>query len=390
MVKARLIWAFSILISIGIMFFSGEAVSVALLVLVIILPLLTILFNKIFARRVEVDLEVPVNTVSKENELEILLKASKRKFPPLAPLVCVIGSENTLTGESEEEKVIFALSSRNEIKIPVYIRSLYCGFLSLEIKNLLIYDIFGLSKVKVNPGIHGESFILPDTFSMNLAVATNLVKDVDADEYSQSKSGLDPSETFDIREYRPGDSLHRIHWKLSGKFDEILIKEPALPVNHSFLVLLETGFLGSDRPSPRTSDALMEITLSICQQMAEEDINFTIAWREEDCGNDFFHMEIENFDDLTGLIEKLLKAVFIKRETDSLNALYETGNLGEYEHLVYISPEEPCSLSGSGSSTLLTGIICQEEEKEEKTVDNIEMIYCTPENYHEELSELMI
>lgn len=389
MIKARLIWMLSILIAIGIAFFSGEAISVTLLLLVIILPLLAMIFNKIFARRVEIGIEIPINTLSKGSEFELLIQVLKRKFPPLAPVVCIIRLNNTLTGESTEEEVLFALNSGSEMKIPIYVRSLYCGFLNLEIKDLLIYDIFGLSKVKIPTESNAEAFVLPDTFATNLSVATNLVKDVDADEYSQSKAGSDPSETFAIREYRPGDSLHRIHWKLSSKFDDILIKEASLPVNHSFLVLLETGFTGSTRPSSSIADALMEITLSICQQMAEEEINFTIAWRD-DGKNDFFNMTIDNFDDLTGLIEKQLKVVFTQRETDSLSIMRETGELGEYQHLIYISQEEPNFISDFGSNTLFTGIICQEAKKGEEMIDNIDLIYCTPESYREELSELMI
>lgn len=39
--------------------------------------------------------------------------------------------------------------------------------------------------------------------------------------------GDDPGETYDIREYRSGDSIRQIHWKLSGKLDDIMIREKA-------------------------------------------------------------------------------------------------------------------------------------------------------------------
>ena len=35
--------------------------------------------------------------------------------------------------------------------------------------------------------------------------------------YSKDRPGDDPGETYDIREYRSGDSIRQIHWKLSGK-----------------------------------------------------------------------------------------------------------------------------------------------------------------------------
>ena len=38
---------------------------------------------------------------------------------------------------------------------------------------------------------------------------------IESDSYSTIKGGDDPSEVFAIREYREGDRLQRIHWKLS-------------------------------------------------------------------------------------------------------------------------------------------------------------------------------
>ena len=43
--------------------------------------------------------------------------------------------------------------------------------------------------------------------------------------YSGSRPGDDPGETFDIREYREGDSIRQIHWKLTGKMDRLIIRE---------------------------------------------------------------------------------------------------------------------------------------------------------------------
>lgn len=34
-----------------------------------------------------------------------------------------------------------------------------------------------------------------------------------------------PPEVSEIREYRPGDRMHNIHWKLSAKRDEIMVYE---------------------------------------------------------------------------------------------------------------------------------------------------------------------
>ena len=57
--------------------------------------------------------------------------------------------------------------------------------------------------------------------------------------YSGSRPGDDPGETYDIREYRSGDSIRQIHWKLSGKLDDIMIREKSFPVDDTVLILAE-------------------------------------------------------------------------------------------------------------------------------------------------------
>ena len=43
------------------------------------------------------------------------------------------------------------------------------------------------------------------------------------------KPGGGFSEIHDLREYRPGDSLHEIHWKLSAKTDKLIVREAEEP-----------------------------------------------------------------------------------------------------------------------------------------------------------------
>lgn len=56
-----------------------------------------------------------------------------------------------------------------------------------------------------------------------------------------ARPGTDPSETFSIREYLPGDPIRQIHWKLSQKNDTTMLRELGLPVAEETLLLLDTS-----------------------------------------------------------------------------------------------------------------------------------------------------
>ena len=293
-----------------------------------------------------------------------------------------------MTGEEINPEVFFSLAAKAEHDVSFKLQSLYCGCLQLKLISLRAYDVFGLVPVRLNPAIMTEVVVLPDTFPLHLTVATHLVKDVEADEFSQTKAGFDQSETFSIREYEPGDSLQRIHWKLSSKFDEILIKEPSLPVQRSFLVILETGLPTDTDLGPDIRDALFEIFLSVCQQMTEEQISFEVAWQEAE---GFFRLRINSFAELAGLTNKLLRLAYEPRVQNALHALHEVENLARFEHLLYIAPAIPDDLIALSSDTVLTAIICQSSGGLSKPVaDNINLYFCSPDNYRTELSNLTI
>ena len=51
----------------------------------------------------------------------------------------------------------------------------------------------------------------------------------DSDIYDDIRPGYDPSELFDVREFQNGDRLQSVHWKLSARTDELMVKENSLP-----------------------------------------------------------------------------------------------------------------------------------------------------------------
>jgi uncharacterized protein (DUF58 family) len=62
----------------------------------------------------------------------------------------------------------------------------------------------------------------------------------DADTYDDFRPGEDKSEIFDVREFRAGDRIQSIHWKLSAKADELLVREDSHPRACPLVFLLET------------------------------------------------------------------------------------------------------------------------------------------------------
>ena len=82
-------------------------------------------------------------------------------------------------------------------------------------------------------------YFFPAVYRPALALGEQPLPDGEGDKYSPHKPGDDPTELFGLRPYREGDRLSRIHWKLSQKTGQTLVKELGLPVSERVLFLLD-------------------------------------------------------------------------------------------------------------------------------------------------------
>lgn len=108
----------------------------------------------------------------------------------------------------------------------------HCGQLDIVCKNGKVYDMLGIfflpirikkrSFVRVLPK-QQKPKIIPD--SSNFTVTGYKPKPVGN------------SEIYELREYRHGDSLRNVHWKLSSKSDGLIVKEPNVPIIKNCLIM---------------------------------------------------------------------------------------------------------------------------------------------------------
>lgn len=82
------------------------------------------------------------------------------------------------------------------------------------------------------------------------------------------KPGGGFSDYYEVRSYQDGDSLKNIHWKLSGKYDELMVREPSLPVLRTLAVRLE---LTAD---PGLNDDILARFVYAAEHLAEANKDF--------------------------------------------------------------------------------------------------------------------
>ena len=106
----------------------------------------------------------------------------------------------------------------------------HCGVTVFKIKRLNTSSVIGLFSPAVSVDCMATSMILPAPKKPKHIVS--LPRGV----ILAPKPGGGFSENIDLRPYRKGDPVRSIHWKLSAKYDSIIIREPLVPPRHSRLV----------------------------------------------------------------------------------------------------------------------------------------------------------
>ena len=214
----------------------------------------------------------------------------------------------------------------------------YCGRIRISVEQVKLYDCFGLIGVPCRCSAEAHMTVQPDTFPIRVNLIPNPDSQEDSDSYSQERPGADLTETFQIREYVSGDSMRQIHWKLSGKFDRLIVRDPALPITRNVLVFWErTGQSGS----VKRIDAQAETVVSACRSLSDSGVQFTLGWNDTDSNVCVLH-EICGMEDLVGVIPRLLCAAGRKDGVGGASLLVQTRPDALCGHMVYIG-EEPCA-----------------------------------------------
>lgn len=159
--------------------------------------------------------------------------------------------ENQLTGEKQSMRADGILPGRGakQNSLLVRIEDAHAGKLQLQIETIAVADLFGLFRFRPRgreeqiKAMQKLSCLMLPQAAMPPQLPDIVWKyDQNSDIYAEDRSGIDQSQTYELRDYRSGDSLRSIHWKLSSRSDNWIVREGSWPVGQKLLLLLENSY----------------------------------------------------------------------------------------------------------------------------------------------------
>lgn len=191
-----------------------------LLLVVVFFPWLSLILSMVAMRQMKMELNVPA-TVPMGSVEKINLQISYKL--PLPPYNSKIQITKPLTGEH------WKLNS--DAKLPTE----HCGKLYVQMHKPAVYDYLGIFQLKIKNTNSQTVLILPEPVEMD--IPESLFNHLHP--RWRRKPGGGFGENHEIRQYQPGDNLNQIHWKLSAKVGELMLREPMMPDRGLMLLTMD-------------------------------------------------------------------------------------------------------------------------------------------------------
>ena len=200
----------------------GQYLSYILLRFLILLPFVSLLVSLPAMLRVRVLLSASGASPRGEGAAA-RLRIDSRCFLPVGCLSLTFQGENRFTGDQvKPQKFSYwgVLRAEERLSLP----SERCGVISCRLGRVWAWDymgIFALPVKRCDPAVYT---VLP------IPQEPKPLPELDQDSAIalKPKPGGGYSEEHELRPYRQGDPLNVIHWKLSSKLDETIVREPQL------------------------------------------------------------------------------------------------------------------------------------------------------------------
>lgn len=254
-------------------------------------------------RRVAIALEVP-QTGIKGQSCDVTVRAVNRSLLPVPCIRVWLRVENLLTGQMSQMCLPLSAAPRRTEENSVTLREPLCGVYRLTVEKARVYDPLGLAGFLLPVAEPREFPVEPELLELRLNLPLRTGISDDSDSYSQERPGYDFSDTFQLREYAPGDSARQIHWKLSSKLERLVVRDPGLPVERSVLLLWERR---AEDETPQQADAMAEMAVSLSRELLRQGVRCAVAWNDA-AGQDCTRYELEDEAALYDILSRLLSA----------------------------------------------------------------------------------
>ncbi|MBQ8825878.1 MAG: DUF58 domain-containing protein [Oscillospiraceae bacterium] len=239
------------------------------------------------------------------------------------------------TKEQGKYTVSLPLKALSEEKIAVNLKAEHCGILRFKIDKVYASDLIGLFKMRIKTDISGEALLFPKELPCYPSFEEIPAQRDDCGRIYAGR-GNDPSEIAALREYVDGDRMNRIHWKLSSRSSELIVKELSDDYSGRILLIPDIDACRSGGEHDSVLDVFFSFGRFLLSNTGEL---ASLSLKDELCVE-----KIDSGDGLESMIWSLLESISGAKRDISMTAAFSeecAAYAGDrFAHIIIITPRE--------------------------------------------------
>lgn len=267
-----------IVLNVFIMYVFHSYINLLLLVGLILFPFYSIYGVNKVKQVLKLQILLPAEPMEKGNEFYMRFILQNPSWFPLVNATVSLRIENRFYREEGVNYLNLPVRARRDTEVTYPVVMDYCGCFHVAAENIRLVDLLGIYEVNLPVKEEKECLIFPAGEERTQEAGQMYINGVTEAMESKEK-GYDFSEVSGIREYIPGDKLQNIHWKLSVKKDELMVKERISVSAMQLNVLVE---LVNDEEM--RLEGILDLADSITKAFVSQNLPFTVYYYSTNLG----------------------------------------------------------------------------------------------------------
>lgn len=317
---------------------ANSALSLAFLMILLLFAVASFATQKIAMTGLSLDIQTKASCYI-DQELMINITIQKKNSILSGPVHIHFVFHNLLYDAKEPKTIILQPCEKQTMHYLYNVLMKDCGNVKISIESVTCMDLFGLFQKTFYFDHEKEVLVYPHQVQLNTLLHRNPETITDGELYDHEKHGQDVNEVSGLRSYVEGDSPRSIHWKLSSKMDDLVVRQFGHPSNYHTLILYQMSKEAEGvKISNELNNALSAICISLSYSLLEKSLEHQVGCMID---GEFYSNPVSSVSDHDQMaINLLCKPMEQSKSTHDMVYQFLRGNLSaEYTKVIYITPE---------------------------------------------------
>ena len=279
--KSRMLYAAAVFVTFAAAVTHDAEFPRFLLGFEILLAIALYVCARMLASGLEAEVRLPSAAMRRGEMFEIrVILRNRRSFPAADVTVKVVCRDmfadvvNTLRSPA-------MVDGRGTAEVVFRLKAEHCGVINIPDCDVRVKDYLGLFCRKCTVRLFDVEYTSLPYWGIGEEDENRMIgKSAGGGDGDVRSIGDDLSEIADIREYRKGDMIHSIHWKLSARFDQLMVRDPGDTSETTFLIFLDL-YPGENGVSRGEMDMFYDKAADMSWELLRAGMRHDILWARE-------------------------------------------------------------------------------------------------------------